>query len=650
LYHTFGDGTNCGDDFCADTPPTLTPTFGCPAFPTTNSCSPVSPGAMTPNFMDYTDDSCMYLFTHDQAVRMHTVLQFGTFRQNLGNANYCNWTPTGSPLQAAVYPTAACPNFSVALNGFAPYQADSVWWETPLGVPIRTSGNTANVNYATAGPYIATFKAKYPNSATPKSKAVNITVNAANCAGQTPFAYFSIGANDTCAATKILFKNNSASAANFLWTFASGIPSTSNAKNPLVTYNVPGKYKVLLQAFSGPIPNPPVGGAVFEDSVDIKVCKPDAIIDSATALASKTFCSYDLITFKNKSKAYTTVSWLFPKGYPDNSTLESPTVSYAKPGSYTVKLIAQSPLGTDTTIININVVFCNSSCGYEDTIANFKTSIKTAVLKNPNGWGYIGGHNSDKDIAIGEKYKDYPYTVREVRGAIVYFSKKYDGNDPSNYKIGIRGADAFGYPDGSANGIVAQANISMLEISTGPGYKGIEVSFNPKGYLTPGKEFFVTLENLNYSLPGALFGSQDTIAVYSTADNPNTTGTAYKLWSSDGQWHAVSEPIAENKNISFALYPIVCGVVGLDEIYNKTDNIVIYPNPANDILYLGFNSNKMLKYAYKMFDNSGKVIKQQNEFRTRGTIPVEISDLSPGFYHIQISNNGKLEHYRFTKQ
>ena len=83
LYHTFSGGcvgtssTNCitqGDRVC-DTPPTSSSNFGCPAL-TQNTCTetPVDQNDMTSNFMDYTDDACMNLFTQGQKTRMMAVL------------------------------------------------------------------------------------------------------------------------------------------------------------------------------------------------------------------------------------------------------------------------------------------------------------------------------------------------------------------------------------------------------------------------------------------------------------------------------------------------------------------------------------------------------------------------------------------------
>ena len=73
LYHTFQSctNTNCatqGDRVC-DTPPLGTPTYSCPSDGTVAGCDGTTP-ALTMNYMDYTNDACMYMFTAGQVTRM----------------------------------------------------------------------------------------------------------------------------------------------------------------------------------------------------------------------------------------------------------------------------------------------------------------------------------------------------------------------------------------------------------------------------------------------------------------------------------------------------------------------------------------------------------------------------------------------------
>jgi len=91
LYHTFQGGcagmssSNCttGGDRVCDTPPISSSTFGCPTNTNANSCTEVSPFPppftsdqknMWMNYMDYTDDACMYMFTSGQKTRMVSCL------------------------------------------------------------------------------------------------------------------------------------------------------------------------------------------------------------------------------------------------------------------------------------------------------------------------------------------------------------------------------------------------------------------------------------------------------------------------------------------------------------------------------------------------------------------------------------------------
>jgi hypothetical protein len=80
LLHTFGP-TQCGhSDYCEDTPPISSATDGCPIEkPLACDGRP----AMTENYMDYSYDRCMNIFTNDQISRMHIVLENSPHRKSL---------------------------------------------------------------------------------------------------------------------------------------------------------------------------------------------------------------------------------------------------------------------------------------------------------------------------------------------------------------------------------------------------------------------------------------------------------------------------------------------------------------------------------------------------------------------------------------
>ena len=83
LYHIWGGGTSsCDDtDFVADTPSQLDENGGKPNFPRI-SCNNGPYGDMFMNYMDYTDDDSMFMFTAQQVVRMRAAL--AESRPNLG--------------------------------------------------------------------------------------------------------------------------------------------------------------------------------------------------------------------------------------------------------------------------------------------------------------------------------------------------------------------------------------------------------------------------------------------------------------------------------------------------------------------------------------------------------------------------------------
>jgi hypothetical protein len=82
LRHIWGDAT-CGSDLVSDTPTHNTANYGVPAYPHYSTCSG-TPVEMTMNYMDYTDDAGMYMFSNGQKSRMAAIFVSGGPRAAFG--------------------------------------------------------------------------------------------------------------------------------------------------------------------------------------------------------------------------------------------------------------------------------------------------------------------------------------------------------------------------------------------------------------------------------------------------------------------------------------------------------------------------------------------------------------------------------------
>ncbi len=90
LRHIWGDGGCSVDDYVSDTPVSDGANYGCASGHV--SCSTVD---MVENYMDYSDDACMNLFTSGQKTRMRALFAAGGFRASLASSTACSGSGGG---------------------------------------------------------------------------------------------------------------------------------------------------------------------------------------------------------------------------------------------------------------------------------------------------------------------------------------------------------------------------------------------------------------------------------------------------------------------------------------------------------------------------------------------------------------------------
>lgn len=228
LRHIGGDGQPNGvgapvlagdcsaTDYCADTPPQkggfaggeYGQNYGAPTFPLyatgTNSCAGATSGNMFMNFMDYTNDPVMYMFTNDQRTRIQTAMANGTFRSGL-TANSltntaCSSTVLTAPTASFAAPLTACTSSAVIVsNGSTGNPPPTYAWSAAPagGVAFSPNSTAANpsITFANTGTYVVTLAAT--NTVGTNSFTRTIVVNSCSVALSCPDTLTNFYSSDT---------------------------------------------------------------------------------------------------------------------------------------------------------------------------------------------------------------------------------------------------------------------------------------------------------------------------------------------------------------------------------------------------------------------------------------------------------------------
>ena len=178
LRHIWGD-QNCGDDFVGDTPTQQTSNYGCPSFPKI-TCNNGPNGDLHMNYMDYTDDVCMYMFTTGQKSRMLAVLN-GT-RVSLQTSQGCVPPAAGTcgtPFNLTATTTTSSASLSwSAITGASSYNVQYRLSSATSWTTTTSASNSITLSNLTSGStYQFQVQAVCSTSTSAYSSIFNFTVS-----------------------------------------------------------------------------------------------------------------------------------------------------------------------------------------------------------------------------------------------------------------------------------------------------------------------------------------------------------------------------------------------------------------------------------------------------------------------------------------
>ncbi|WBM75189.1 M43 family zinc metalloprotease [Saprospira grandis] len=161
LRHIWGDGACGQDDFVGDTPESDAANYGCDAGH--RSCGSAD---MVENYMDYSDDACMNLFTAGQKARMQALFAPGGFRESLLSSNGCGGSTGGGGSTFCTTAISSFPyteGFESGLGDFSQSSNDDINWTSNNGSTPSSSTGPSAASEATNYLYIEASSPNYPS-------------------------------------------------------------------------------------------------------------------------------------------------------------------------------------------------------------------------------------------------------------------------------------------------------------------------------------------------------------------------------------------------------------------------------------------------------------------------------------------------------
>lgn len=456
-------------------------------------------------------------------------------------------------------------------------------WTFQGGTPTTSNAQHPSVSYNKAGVYDVTLTVGNTDGSSQITKSGYITVSM-----KSPVAGFTAAKTEIFAGESVQFTDQTQNAQSYAWTFEGGTPATSVAKNPLVTYYVPGIYSVTLV-----VSNSSGTNSITQPAL-ITVKSPPVIAEftaSATLIVEGGSVNFTDMSINNP----TSWNWTFEGGTPSTSTLRHPSVTYNKAGVYSVKLVAS-----------------NSSGSNEILKAGYIKVEKIEEISYPESSSIISATEWINTVTFGN------------------FSNRNSG--PSTYS------------DFTNQRIVLNEGTSY-SLTMAPGYNGAKNPLNWKVWIDfnnnqqfgdAGEEIFSALNNRN-NASGKITIPRG-VAPLVTRMRVAMSFGEIPLWWGTFQRGEVEDytveiaPRVSSKNDDMG--------IGLD-----IASMIVYPNPVNDKLFVKLsNWDSILKI--KLTDMTGRTVHLTET--SDNLIMLDVSGYNKGLYILTVTDGRNIDSHKVT--
>ncbi len=275
-------------------------------------------------------------------------------------------TTTSNTELSANWSSSADPNSGIARYWFAIGTSSGAtdiqnWTDNSWNSAVTVSG--LNLTYGTT--YY--FAIKSENGAGLVSPITISNGQLFEAPTSAPIANFTVTNTFICLGSNINLQNTSSNATTYQWSFTGGLPATSSAVHPSVTFANSGSYLVELIATG------PGGTNTTSQTINVQVEVPS--VASFSSSATTVYVPNTTVTFTNNSTNANGYYWNFGDG--TTSTDENPWHQFTSVGVYEVSLVSinNSCPNDSSNVVSITVV---DEAGIEEN-----TILPISLFPNP---------------------------------------------------------------------------------------------------------------------------------------------------------------------------------------------------------------------------------------------------------------------------